>query len=117
MRYRTLSPTGDYTFGQGGGNFLVNSPAAVLQAIDTRLKLATGEWFLDKTEGTPYSTEILGAGTENTRDLAFQERILETQGVVSISNYTSSFDARTRKFSFSVDVTTIYGTVTYNGVF
>lgn len=39
MRYRVLSPTGDYTFGQGPGEFLVNSPAAVAQAIGTRLRL------------------------------------------------------------------------------
>jgi hypothetical protein len=65
MRYRTLDANGDYTFGQNGANFLVNSPAAVGQAVLTRVKLMQGEWFLDQTAGTPYDTEILGAGTES----------------------------------------------------
>lgn len=107
MRYRQLGAEGDYQFGRSG-LFLINSPAAVAQAIKTRLKLWTGEWFLDSEEGTPYATEILGTGTSDTRDLAVRSRILDTVGVKEITDYSSSMSP-TRQFVVSVTVATIYG--------
>lgn len=112
MRYRTLDANGDYTVGQNGSNFLVDSPAAVAQAIQTRLKLVTGEWFLDQTAGTPYYTDILGAGTGSTRDLAVQTAILETQGVTEIVDYASYLDPSTRQFIVAATVNTQYGQTT-----
>lgn len=112
MRYRTLDENGDYSFGQGSANFLVDSPAAVAQLVLTRLQLSTGEWFLDTTEGTPYATEILGTGTASTRDLAVQERILETQGVTGIADYASVVDPATRAFTVAATIDTIYGQTT-----
>jgi hypothetical protein len=111
MRYRTLDANGDYTFGQNGANFLVDSPAAVAQAILTRLKLIQKEWFLDQTAGTPYD-QILGAGTESTRDLAVQTVILETQGVTEIVDYASNLDPSTRAFTVAATVNTQFGQIT-----
>lgn len=112
MRYRTLTESGDYSFGEGGQNFLVNSPAAVGQAVLTRLGLIAGEWFLDQTAGTPYDTDILGAGTENTRDLAYQTVILDTQGVNAIVEYASYLNPTTRAFIVAATIDTIYGITT-----
>ena len=112
MRYRVLDANGDYTWGQNGANWLINSPAAVGQAILTRLRLIQGEWFLDQTAGTPYDTDILGAGTESTRDLAVQTVILETQGVTGIADYASYLDPTTRAFTIAATVDTQYGQTT-----
>jgi hypothetical protein len=112
MRYRTLDANGDYTFGQNGANFLIDSPSAVAQAILTRLKLIQGEWFLDQTAGTPYNTQILGTGTESTRDLAVQTVILETQGVTEIVDYASNFEPSTRTFTVAATVNTQFGQTT-----
>lgn len=112
MRYRTQDANGDYTFGQNDANFLVNSPAAVAQAVLTRLRLIQGEWFLDQTAGTPYNTDILGAGTESTRDIALQAVILETQGVTEIVDYASYLDPATRQFTVAATINTIYGQTT-----
>lgn len=109
MRYRQLI-AGDDTFGQGSRNFLVNSPAAVAQAIATRLKLEVGEWYLDVTAGTPYQTKVLGYGSGASRDVAIRDRILATEGVVEITSYSSVVDTA-RKFSVRADVLTIYGTL------
>jgi hypothetical protein len=112
MRYRALDADGDFSFGLGSANFLVDSPEAVAQLVLTRLRLMTGEWFLDTTEGTPYATEILGSGTSSTRDLAVQERILETQGVTGIADYASVVDPSTRAFTVAATIDTIYGQTT-----
>lgn len=112
MRYRELSASGDYQIGQGQANFLINTPATVAQAVQTRLFLIAGEWFLDTTTGVPYSTEIFGYGTEATRDIAIQEIILETQGVTEITDYASTFNPTTRKFSVAATINTQYGPTT-----
>jgi hypothetical protein len=72
MIYRKLDADGDYTFGLQGGNFYKNNPEAVGQAVKTRLSLIQGEWFLDTNAGTPYNSQILGAGTVGTYDHAIQ---------------------------------------------
>jgi hypothetical protein len=107
VRYRVLDANGDYVFGQGPSEFLVNSPAAVGQAVKTRLALDAGEWFLDQTEGLTLN-DILGYGTQPIYDQVIQERILGTQGMLSIAEYTSVRDA-TRKLTVDATLNTIYG--------
>lgn len=115
MRYRPLSPTGDYTIGQ---KWLVNSPQTVAQAIGTRLKLWLGEWFLDTTDGTPYLTQVLGerygknpdTAIKNP-DAAIKRRILGTPGVSQLLSYSSSFNAPAdgpRTLTINAQVQTIY---------
>lgn len=114
MRYRALSPSGDYLFGQGA-YFLVNSPATVAQAIKTRLKLLAGEWFLDDRVGLNTNL-ILGRNTEGTRDREVQKRILGTLGVTRIVRYQSTINVRDFRVVALVD--TIYGEqITINETF
>jgi hypothetical protein len=112
MRYRKLDINGDFTFGQGAGNFYVNTPAAVAQAVKTQLGLIEGEWFLDTTLGTPYNSKILGAGHISTYDAAIQEVIMNTQGVTKIIQYSSNYNPSTRQARVSVTLDTLYGSVT-----
>lgn len=107
MRYRALSPAGDFQYGRSG-LFLTDSPEAVAQAVKTRLLLAAGEWFLDSDEGTPYSTKILGYGTKNTRDLAIKARVLDTPGVTELVSYFSTVTPD-RLFLVTATINTKYG--------
>ena len=107
MRYRQLDAAGDMTFGASQQNFLVDSPDAVAQAVQTRLRLIQGEWFLDVTEGMPWATEVLGVRTSATYDAAIKACILGTQGVVEILSYSSSLTGRALSVSAVID--TIYG--------
>lgn len=116
MRYRQLDPNGDSTFGSGFTAFLVDTPDAVAQAVLTRLLLWTEEWFLDSSEGTPYKTQILGKGTQTLYDLAIQQRILGTEGVLEIASYSSNFSASTRRLTVSAQIKTIYGQTTITAV-
>lgn len=117
MRYRQLDTNNDYTGFSGNIVFLVNSPQTVAQAVQTVLNLMQGEWFLDQTVGVPYSTQILGAGTQATRDLVIQNAILGTQGVVDINTYSSQFNPVTRIFTVNCTIDTIYGPAPISSVF
>jgi hypothetical protein len=108
MRYRQLSPAGDYIFGQGLANFFADSPEAVGQAIKTRLLLFAGEWFLDNTEGTPYATDILGQLYGQTAyDTAIRSRISTTPNVTEVVAYSSQLVAR--KLTVDAIVNTTFG--------
>jgi hypothetical protein len=108
-----LDSAGDYTFGRGKDNFLVDSSEAVAQYVRTRLLLITGEWFLDVTEGTPYSTDIVGEHTQFLYDAAIQSRVLGTPGALQITTYSSQVTDRNLVVQISVD--TIYGSAQLRG--
>lgn len=114
MRYRQLDAEGDYKFGHAN-EFLVDSPECVAQAIKTRLLLKTGEWFLDTTEGTPYATQILGYGTQGSRDQAIKERIIDTPGVLELLEYSSAVN--NRAMTVTATVSTLYGPTTVEAAF
>lgn len=108
MRVRKLDANGDYQIGQGQANFWINSPEGVAQNVETRLAFWEGEWFLDKTIGTPYSQEILGYSTSSLRDIALKTVILGTDGVTELDSYNSSTNSETRAFTVQGTVVTIY---------
>lgn len=115
MKYRKLDANGDYTFGHGSADFLRNTPDAVAQAVQTRLNLFTGEWFLDITDGTPWNPSVLGKTSQPAYDGAIRNRILGTPGVQQIDSYTSTFDGNTRRLTVTATITTIYGQTTVTG--
>lgn len=106
MRYRKLSDLGDYTFGHGTADFYVDQAEGVAQAVATRLRLLTGEWFLDSTEGTPYSTEVIGKNTVPFYDYAIQKRILGTDGCTGLVKYSSSLNPGNRSLTIAATITT-----------
>ena len=116
MRTRALSPSGDYTFGHGLSNFLINSPACVGQEVQTRLGLLQGEWYLDTSQGTPWNTEVFGYNTQSTRDLVIKNVILSTLGVTALQSFSSSLNPTNRKYSVSAEIITVYGVTTVNSV-
>lgn len=109
MRYRRLDENGDMVFGSGGADFLSNSPETVAQAVRTRLGLQLGDWFLDLEEGIDWRNRVLGKFTVDTRDLAIRERILNSEGVTELAEYSSQLDSGTRAFSVGCVINTIYG--------
>lgn len=110
MRYRQLSPTGDMQFGGGLNDFLINSPETVAQAVQTALKLWLGEWYLNLNDGTPYLEGILGVHSQATADQTFITEVKGVQGVTDVTNWVSTIDPVTRKYSeASATLDTIYG--------
>lgn len=109
MRYRKLDNNGDYCFGHGLADFHEDSPEAVAQAVKTRLRLFTGEWFLDSAEGTPWTQAVLGRHTAETRAPALRERILGTAGVTALTAFEAGFDGESRRLTVNAVAETLYG--------
>lgn len=114
LRYRRLDANHDYTFGQGRGNYLTDVDA-VAQAILTRLLLFLGEWWEDTQDGLPMWQSFLGApatqSKKEARDRLIQERILGTEGVENIEDFSSTQSSETGKYEVAVVVNTVYGQV------
>lgn len=113
IKYRILDINGDMQFGRGQQDLTYGSDA-VAQAIKTRLLLLKGEWWEDAEDGLPLFQQILDTpnSTQNLNvvDSIIKQRILGTPNVLSIQEYTSSYDNRT--YSFNCKVNTTYGTIT-----
>lgn len=114
MRYRRLDDAGDYCLGTGS-DWLANSPEVVAQAVMTRLRLQSGDWFTDTEDGTPWRTEVLGKYTLSTYDAVIKSRILDTPGVIGIEGYTSEFTGQTRRLSVRATINTRYGLAVVTG--
>ena len=112
MKYRKQDSSGDMVFGNGLLDFYIDSPEAVGQAVETRLKLWTGEWFIDITEGTEYQTNVLGTGKSESAGPVIRQRILETDGVVEILSFDLNINAGTRALKVTARIKTIYGQTT-----
>jgi hypothetical protein len=109
MRYRAeVGPNLDYSFGLGTSNFLVNSPAAVGQAIRTRLLLFVGEYSLDTTVGMAWDTQVFGFNTASLYDDLIKDQIAGTEGFDSFVSYSSSLNTVTRVLTVDAVVNTIY---------
>lgn len=109
MRYRKLDENGDYSAGHGSADFFVDSPEAVGQSVLTRLRLWTGEWFLNIDEGTPYREQVLGVRKRQTAGPALKLRVASTEGVTSVDNFAADYDGDSRHLAVSATISTVYG--------
>ena len=107
MKYRRLSPTGDYMFGFGNTSFATDLEACA-QAIKTKLKMFQGEYWEDLDEGLPFFQQMAGSRNKTMIDALIRSRILETPGVTSIQSFSSEISAD-RKYTATALVNTEYG--------
>ncbi|WP_432353837.1 hypothetical protein [Anaerotruncus rubiinfantis] len=117
MRYRKLTETGDYSFGNGSLDY-ISGVATIAQAVKTRIMLFLAEWWEDQEDGLPLFEDILGGRATNEElqdvDRIIIERIEGTQGIASVEEYESSYE--NRKYTFSATVITTDGeTVSVEG--
>ena len=112
MRYRRLTDTGDYVFGQGSLDYLSDADAAA-QAVQTKLKLLLGEWWEDTQDGLPLFQQILlqraTAEGIQTVDLLIKQRILEVAEVTNVQIIRSG--VKDRQYQADVVIETIYGDI------
>lgn len=112
IQYLRLDPDYDPVFVPAAA---LTDLEAVRQAIQTRLELFRGEWWENIDEGTPMFQLVLGA-PGSPRSIAVMEaaltaRIKGTPYVTAVTSIQSTFDRKTRKYSYSATAETSFGTV------
>ena len=109
-RTRRLDENGDIVT---SGDVWIYDIEAVAQTINTRLNLFAGEFWRDVTEGVPWITDILGKNnnrnTLQSKATILRNRILNTEGVISILEWSSDFTYTDRVFSINATVLTEFG--------
>lgn len=117
QKYKTrrLDENGDPVI---SGKVWIYDIEAVAQTINTRLNLFAGEYWRDVTDGTPWIEKIL---TKNNRKNTLQSkitilknRILQTNGVISILEWETSFSYQDRKLSVTATILTEFGVMPLN---
>lgn len=112
MKYRALDANGDYSFGKSMQEFKIDDDA-VVQAVNTNLRLLKGEWWEDTSDGFPLFQDVLvnNGSMDHIRatDMLVKDRILSTTGVKEIVSFTSSLIKRS--YSAVCHIRTKFGSV------
>lgn len=109
MKYRTLTPEGDYSFGFGNASFVTDTEA-VRQAIQTKLGMFKGEFWEDLKDGLPFFEQVAGNFNKSVADMVIRSRILDTPHVSGIQFFRSQISTD-RKYSMTATVNTDFGAV------
>jgi hypothetical protein len=79
---------------------IVRGDALIAQRLKQNLLTITGEWFLDRSVGLPWFTEIFQKGTSLDRIRQyFIREIVNTKGVTVLNSLTMTNDPATRKLT------------------
>ena len=106
---------GDLLLDAGKRLTVVTGAAEVAVKVRSRLKLATGEFWLDTRVGTPHLQRILGikAPDLNVIKALYSKILLETPGVAGVNSLAVALDGKTRALSVAFSVrASAGGTVT-----
>ena len=102
--------TGDIDFSTKEPTLITDVATAVRQRLHIRLNTFEGEWFYDSSVGVPYFQGILGQQfSQSIIDNTLRRTIIETEDVIELTEYSSSFDRMSRTYNLSFTVTTSTG--------
>jgi hypothetical protein len=91
---------------------IIKGADRVRQNIQIKLKLWTGEWFLDTEFGTPYLESILGKQISlNAAIAALKQSILAVNDVNAITDFTYNFSRQTRAININFTASTPFGLI------
>lgn len=111
---RKLDSNHDPVYGNGQADFLTDIDA-VAQMIQTNLLLFQGEWWEDLSQGFPLFQQVLGTpnAVRNPSLIALliQQQILAVDFVTQVLNAKTAYDPIARRFSYSSNVATQFGTI------
>ena len=110
MKTRALDSQGDWQFGRGLQSY-VTEKNALKQNISTRLKSWRNDCFFAMDDGVDWQN-FLDIGKKRFLDIDIKRVILQTEGVLRISSYTSTLDTAERRVTITATVATIFGLVT-----
>lgn len=110
MSFRAVDVNGDWTFGKGVSNYLIDQ-AEIETNLRTRLLSWVGDCFFAPAEGVDYNN-LLDIGTKSLLDVNIRRVALQTAGVLRLNSYESTINRSTRAFIATIGITTIFGDLT-----
>lgn len=114
MIVRSLTGTGDWTFGSGRNNYKSGN-SAVAQSIQTRIMSFLGDCFFATEEGIDWFN-LLGGKNQSSLNLAIAKTIRNTPEVTRITQLSVTLNAE-RVFRVEYNAYTATGLVTDNRTF
>ncbi len=102
---RRIDTEGDWTWGKGRGNYIINI-AAVSQNIQTRILMFFNDCFFANTSGIDW-WNLLGSKQEVQLVLAISSTIINTNSVTGIQQLSLNVTDRVLNISYAVQ--TVYG--------
>ncbi len=114
MIIRALDSSNDWTFGKGIQNYLREVDALKLN-IRTRLKSWKGDCFYSTAEGVDYNN-FIDVCTKDFLDRDMKRVILQTEGVLKITEFISTLDRTSRELTIEARIATIYGNIVFQEV-
>ncbi len=112
MKVRSLTPTGDWSYGQGLGNYKTNADA-VTQNIQTRLGMFANDCFFSMSGWIDWFN-LLGSKNQQAIQLFVTNLILNTSYVNSITSFSLIITGRTMTVNYTVQ--TAYGVISTTGL-
>ena len=115
--------TGDIGLDDFGNLSLVEKRECVRQAVTQRLRMALGEWFLNKLLGVPYENTKLNPNKFAVLNrpvdleaiaLLLDDQIATVEGVKKLLESSVSLDAETRRLRYEATIETNDGLVSVN---
>lgn len=102
---------------ENGNLAFIEGQEEIAQIVKLRLQSFYGEWFLDTTRGVPYFTTIFEKGVDPaTIDNVFIETIINVPGIISLIEYDSILDTRTRRLTINFKARTVNGVLNFSEV-
>ena len=108
--------TYDITTENSNLRFTKNTTEWLSAKIEARLKVFFAEWFVNRTIGVPYFTEILGKKIDiNNVQVILSDVIKQTNGVKELLEFNVDFDNGTRIYKYTFKVLSTDGTIVSGG--
>lgn len=115
MRVAGITADGDWTFGSGKASYKVEADA-IKQNVATRLRSFTNDWFLDVENGIDWFALLGSRNSLDKLERAVQKSVLQTTGVVSISNFDVVEDRKNRAITINLSYTDVFGELISEGI-
>ncbi len=106
MRIRNLDDNGDWTFGKGLQDYLVDQDAILLN-LKTRLLSFLGDCFFAKQEGIDWFN-FLGSKNQDQINIAVIKVINSSEGINDVTSVDFFLDSQTRVFTLNYTIATVF---------
>lgn len=91
---------------------LISENGALAQLCESRLLMLKGDYFLDKTQGIPYISQVfVKTNDKSLVDSFFKNTLLETEDVNSIVSYSGEYIGATRAYKITFEADTTLGLI------